>query len=178
VSVPKNPVRPTTNPAVIAPNRWVVYRKIPDLDLFVFANVDIAVHEDAIYSAIRDSSTWGELRRLLPAGEWLALTHDLFEREDEMEDEDRSHWENDDAPLRRDDLPRYDSGEYPPVRSEWLGNAEDFPNALIKAHNQTLIASPFRSVHWQIPEECAESVAATLREWGYLVELADFLEFC
>lgn len=72
----------------------------------------------------------------------------------------------------------HDDGDYPPVRSEWLGQAEDFPNVLIKAHHETLVASPYRAVHWQIPEECAESVAATLREWGYLVERTDFLEFC
>ena len=67
---------------------------------------------------------------------------------------------------------------YPPVRSEWLGQLEDFPNALIKAHNEVLVGSPFHPVHWQIPAECAETVAAFLREGGYLVERADFLEFC
>ena len=175
---PENPVRPTTNPAVIAPNRWVVYRQVPGLDLFVFASVDIAVHEDAIYSAMRAASTWGEFRRLLPAGEWARLREELFHAEDEVEDERRRRWEDDNTPLQRDHLPGYDDGDYPPVRSEWLGQAEDFPNVLIKAHHETLVASPYRAVHWQIPEECAESVAATLREWGYLVERTDFLEFC
>jgi hypothetical protein len=178
LSVPENPVRPMTNPAVIAPTRWLVYRQIPGLDLFVFADVDIAVHEDAIYSAIRASTTWGEFRRHLPAGEWARLREELFLAEDEVEDEHRSRWEDDNAPLLSEHLPGYDDGEYPPVRSEWLGSVEDFPNVLIKAHHETLAASPYRSVNWQIPEACAASVAATLREWGYLVEQADFLEFC
>jgi len=178
VSIPENSLPPTTCPAVVAPNRWIVYRQVADLDLFVFANVDIAVQEDAIYSTLRGPSTWGELRRLLPAAEWSRLTEQLFLAEDEVEPEDRSHWEDDDAPLDRDRLPGYIHGDYPLVHSEWLGKVEDFPNALIKAHYAVLFASPYRSVHWQIPAECAETVAATLRERGYLVERAEFLEFC
>ena len=177
MSIPENSPRPTTYPAVIAPNRWIVYREVCNSDLVIFANVDTAVHEDAIYSALRESDTWGEFRRRLPAGEWPAIAERLFLREDEVEDEDRSHWEDDNTPFMRD-LVQGSDDSYPPVRSEWLGQLEDFPNVLIKAHNEVLVASPFHPVHWQIPAECAEMVAAFLREGGYLVERADFLEFC
>ena len=177
MSVPDNSIRPTTLPAVIAPIRWVVYRQIPDLDLFVFADVDTAVHEDAIYRALRESDTWGEFRRRLPAGEWPAIAERLSWEEDEVEDEDRSHWEDDNAPFNRTLVQGIDDS-YPPVRSEWLGNLEDFPNAVITAYNEVLAFSPYHPVHWQIPAERAEAVAAMLREGGYLVERADFLEFC
>jgi len=177
VSIPENSFPPTTCPAVNALNRWIVYRQVAGLDLFVFANVDTAVQEDAIYSTLRGPSTWGELRRLLPAAEWSRLTEQLFLAEDEVEPEDRSHWEDDDAPLDPDRLPGYIDGDYPPVCSEWLGQLEDFPNVLINAHNQVVFASSHHPVHWQIPAERAEAVAAFLRAGGYLVERADFLEF-
>ena len=177
MSISKKSLRPTTYPAVIAPNRWIVYRDVRDANLVIFADVDTAVHEDAIYSALRESNTWGEFRRRLPAGEWPAIAERLPLGEDEVEDEDRSHWEDDNAPFMRDLVQGIDDS-YPPVRSEWLGNLEDFPNVLIKAHNEVLVFSPCHPVHWQIPAECAEAVAAMLREGGYLVERADFLEFC
>lgn len=177
MSIPENSPRPTTYPAVIAPNRWIVYREVCDGDLVIFANVDTAVYEDAIYSALRESDTWGEFRRRLPAGEWPVIAWQLSSGDDEEDDEDRSRWKDDDAPFIRDHVRGIDDC-YPPVRSEWLGQLEDFPNVLTNAHNQVLVASPFHPVHWQIPAECAEMVAAFLREGGYLVERADFLEFC
>jgi len=177
VSIPENSPRPITYPAVIAPNRWIVYRDICGADLVIFANVDTAVHEDAIYTALRESDTWGDFRRRLPAGEWAAIAERISYGDDEADDEDRSRWKDDDAPFLRERVQGIDDS-YPPVRSEWLGQLEDFPNVLIKAHNEVLVASPFHPVHWQIPAECAEMVAAFLREGGYLVERADFLEFC
>ena len=102
MSIPENSFPPTTCPAVIAPNRWIVYREIAGLDLVIFADVDTAVHEDAIYSALRESDTWGEFRRRLPAGEWPAIAERLFLGEDEVEDEDRRPWEDDNAPFMRD----------------------------------------------------------------------------
>jgi hypothetical protein len=163
---------------VIALTRWVVYRDICGTDLVIFADVDTAVHEDAIYSALRESDTWGEFRRRLPAGEWPAIAQQLAWEDDDLEeDEARSQWQDDNAPFVRK-LVQGVEDSYPPVRSRWLGNPEDFPNVLIKAHNEVLAFSPYHPVHWQIPAACAEAVAAMLREGGYLVERADFLEFC
>lgn len=176
MSIPKKSPRPTTYPAVFAPNRWVVYRDICGADLVIFADVDTAVREDAIYTALRESDTWGEFRRRLPAGEWPAIAERLSWEEDGAEDEDRSHWEDDNAPFNRALVQGIDDS-YPPVRSEWLGNLEDFPNVLIKAYNEVVAFTPYHPVHWQIPAERAEAVAALLREGGYLVERADFLEF-
>ena len=58
-----------------------------------------AVHPHAIYVALNESRTWGEFRRLLPAREWPAIEQRLFLGEDGAEDDDRSHWEEDDAPF-------------------------------------------------------------------------------
>ena len=148
------------------------------IDFLPVVDVDIAIHLHAIYGALNQSRTWGEFRRLLPAAEWPAIEQQLFLGEDEVEDEDRSHWEDDEAPFMVDRVRGIDENHYPCVGSEWLGDVGTFPDVLIAAHNKLLIASADRFILWQIPLECGETVASMLRQWGYFVERTDFLEFC
>ena len=127
---------------------------------------------------MRVSRTWGEFRQRLPVGEWPDIRRQLADPDDDPDDDARVRWEDDDAPFTQDQIPGQDTGDYPPVRSEWLGDADDFPDALTRAYHEVVLASPYRAIHWQIPEECADSVAMTLRQWGHVVEPTEFLEFC
>lgn len=173
--IPDNRSLKFSYPTTAEPLRWLVYRKVGDL--FAFVSADLAIHLDAIYRALNESRTWGEFRRDLPRGEWQEIEHRLFLSEDEVEEEDRSHWEDDDAPFLRDRVCGLDDTEYPFVDPEWLGDVEDLPNAMIAAHAQILLAPGRRFIYWHIPVEGAELAATVLRHWGYVVEETDYLSF-
>jgi hypothetical protein len=162
-------------PKIAQPLHWLVYRRVGDV--VVFSSADLAVHLDAIYRALNEARTWGEFREALPPGEWEEIEHRLFLAEDEVEEEDRSRWEDDDAPFERYRVSGVDDSDYPLVDPEWLGDVEELPNALIKAHAKILLALAPRFIHWHMSSECADPAAGMLRHWGYAVEEADYLEF-
>lgn len=171
-----------TSPATIPPARWIVYRNIrtPFCAPFltVFASVDRAVEEDALYSALKWAKTWGELRRRLPAGAWAEI-REMVDDPDADED-DRICWDEDGAPFSSSQLSGWEDGSYPPVRSEHLGLEadEDWLAVLERAYHEVVQAAPYREIHWQVPPELAERVAQHLRQWGHHVEQAEWLEFC
>ena len=171
--------REPTPPAVIAPSRWIVYRNIHSACggpfLTIFAAVDIAVYEHTLHTALRDSCSWAELRVRLPVGAWPQIKEMVDDPD--ADEEDRIRWDKDTAPYAISQIPDAEYGDYPPVRSEWLGELEGFMEALERAYTEVTLAAPYREVHWQVPPELAEDVAARLRQWGHVVERTDFLEF-
>ena len=82
-------------PVVSQPILWLVYKVDAERGaLFAFA--ETAMRSHAIQCALSDARTWGEFRRLLPAGEWADLEECLAVDEDD----DCRPWE--------DDLARFD----------------------------------------------------------------------
>jgi hypothetical protein len=86
----KNAKKPKTNDVVSvldtafntpSEQPWLVYKFAGNGGL-VFQSVHDALYDEAVHGALEEARTWGEFRRLLPAGEWEAIAERLESREE------------------------------------------------------------------------------------------------
>jgi len=133
----------------------------------VFAERGRAEYVARIYKALEGSTTWGELRRNLPDGEWedhFQLYFDEFEED----------VPDDDEPFESGDAPGQGDGDYPPwLAQEQLGW---FPPELIEKYGGDVGTSVLNGEVLDLPAVNAEQIAEDLRAMGHTVEPTD-LEF-
>lgn len=133
----------------------------------MFAERDRAVRVAQIRHAIEESSTWGEFRRGLPAGEWedrIQVYFDAAEEEPPV----------DDAPFTSDDVLGYGEGDYP----EWLLQVqlEWFPKELIEKYGGNVGDTVHNGPPLDLPADKADAIAEDLRALGHTLErrVADY----
>lgn len=130
----------------------------------VFAARWRAEYVAQIWKALRESSTWGELRRNLPPGEWEYYFQDCFEgREEDVP--------ADDEPFDAEDAPGHADGDYPP----WLAQeqVEWFPKELITKYGGDVYSSVLNGEALDLPGDKAEQIAEDLRAMGHTVSPTD-----
>jgi hypothetical protein len=133
----------------------------------VFAERGLAEYVAHIWKALNESSTWGELRRNLPPGEWEDHFQDYFEdREEDVP--------ADDEPFDADCAPGRTEGDYPP----WLAQeqVEWFPKELITKYGGDVYSTVLNGEALELPGDKAEQIAEDLRAMGHTVNPTD-LEF-
>lgn len=129
----------------------------------LFESAEVAVKCHTIQCALGDARTWGEFRRLLPAGEWAVFEECLADGED-----------NDSSPSE-DDLAQFDGalvdevmgsdyGTWPDDGNNWL------PITILVEHSKHIGFG-----RWFIDGSQADAVAEALRGAGHQVDRADFL---
>jgi hypothetical protein len=146
----------------------IVYRvEAEGPDTVVFAERWRAEYIAHIWKALEESSTWGELRRNLPPGEWEYHFQDYFEDREEDVPADDEPFDADCAPGRTD-------GDYPP----WLAQeqVEWFPKELITKYGGDVYSSVLNGEALELPADKAEQIAEDLRAMGHTVNPTD-LEF-
>jgi hypothetical protein len=128
-----------------------------------FAPRERAEYVSKIYEAMRDSATWGELRRNLPKGEWEAYFEECLE--DSPDDDDD---------FDADEVPGHVDGDYPP----WLAQEQLdwFPPELIAKYDGDVGSSVLNGPSLNLPADSAEAIADDLRALGHEVDETD-LEF-
>lgn len=133
----------------------------------VFAERWRAEYVDQIWKALLNSSTWGELRRNLPTGEWEYHFQDYFEDHEEDVPADDEPFDAECAPGRAD-------GDYPP----WLAQEQLdwFPKDLITKYGGDVYSSVLNGEALELSADKAEQIAADLRAMGHSVSPTE-LEF-
>lgn len=144
---------------------YIVYRV--DGNSVVFAERGRAEYVAHIWKALQESTTWGELRRNLPAGEWDDYFQPHF---DDYEEEAPA----DDEPFQSADAPGHQEGDYP----AWLAQEQLdwFPPKLIEKYGGDVGPSVLNGEFLELPASAAEQIAEDLRVMGHTVERTD-LEF-
>lgn len=123
----------------------------------VFAPRERAEYVAQIYTALRESSTWGEFRRKLPKGEWERYIEVVYEPVPEKD------WS-----FKPDDVPGHADGDYPP----WLAQEQLrwFPQELISKYDGEIGTSVLNGPSLNLPAENADQIADALRAMGYSVD--------
>lgn len=136
----------------------IVYRIGPES--VVFAERWRAEYVAQICEALTESSTWGELRRNLPDGEWEEYFQPHFEDYDENPPAD-------DEPFEYSDAPGSGDGDYPP----WLAQEQLdwFPQELITKHFGNVGTSVLNGEVLNLPASKAEQIADDLQAMGHTV---------
>jgi hypothetical protein len=139
----------------------------------VFESVEQALYDEAVHGALAEAQTWGEFRRMLPAGEWESIEEALCEAETSDEDDpNRLQWERARTPFDPSAIPGFNDGDYP----RW---AQQRIDDVLPADLLATFAEKQSSVHngafWFIPNDRAEALAEALRARGYRVECTPFL---
>lgn len=161
---------PTPRPVTDADSPgWLVVKYATNGGLVV-QFVEEAMYQDAIVGAIDEAKTYGELRRLLPEGEWDKIV-DRLSPPDEGE-EAVACWLEDagfdwNTPFSDSLIDGYSDGDYP----RWAQAEMDgvLPEALLKKY-ATSKSSVHNGPYWHIPHESADALIADLRALGYRVE--------
>jgi hypothetical protein len=154
--------------------RVLYFREAPHDTYLVFAPPERAHFIDQIHRAIEDSKTWGEFRKLMPAGEYQRLYEDVFSSDPEDVEEDESAREPTDSEAFPHDVPGYCDGEYPP----WLAQEQGkyLPAEVLKefaTRADTFINGSF----WRVDATRAPLIIERLTSLGYKVERREDLKF-
>ena len=155
-----------------APEGWLVYHEVGNGGL-VFDTVENALYAEALSGALEEAKTWGEFRRMLPAGEWETVEA-LLQSRSAHDDDEGAPWDEDAAPFTSSDIPGLDDGYYPEWRQADM--EEVVPEDLLETFGKRE-CSP-NGMFWLVPHEHAEALAEALRQRGYHVEEASFLRGC
>lgn len=110
--------------------RQLYYRQAPQ-GYIVFAPPERAILVDQIHRAIGESTTWGEFRKRLPAGEYKKLYGERFSADPEiLAEADDAREPADDEPFSSECVPGFSDGDYPP----WLAAEQDrcLPSSVLK----------------------------------------------
>ena len=166
----KTPDAPATTLQSEEPGEWLVYHCVGNGGV-VFDTVEGALYADAVHGALEEAKTWGEFRRLLPAGEWETVEEILSSQDDDLDPECRRWWEEDASPFGMEDIPGLSDGYYPAWRQADM--EEIVPEDLLRAFGKSE-CSP-NGEFWLVPHENAEGLAEALRLRGYHVEETSFL---
>ena len=134
-----------------------------DGDHLVFAERASAERVARIWTALEQSTTWGELRCNLPEGEWDDHFQLYFEDRDEESPADDEPFESSFAPGHLD-------GDYP----EWLRQVQLdwFPQELIDKYGRVR-PSVLNGEFLDLPPDKAEQIAEDLRTMGHTVSPTD-----
>ena len=158
--------------------KWLVFNVVEhgDRHELVIRTADQAIHDHQVYTALEDSKTWGEFRRLLPEGEWGFLCNQLMscagwhERNDEQPE---LNWQDDEAPFDANVIPGF-LLDYPRWAQQHIGKI--IPPSVLKRHGTlTPAANRNQGAFWVIPVEKTHPLVNELRRRGYHVEGAQFL---
>lgn len=138
----------------------LVYKE--HLDHLVFAERAQAERVEQIWTALRESTTWGEFRRNLPEGEWEDHFLDFFDNDEDIP--------ADDEPFDAMCVPGHADGDYP----EWLCQAQLdwFPKELIEKYGD-VCTSVFNGEFLELPLDKAQQIVCDLRALGHKVALTD-----
>lgn len=140
----------------------IVYRVGGDgYDGVLFAKRESAERVAQIRGALFSSTTWSDLRRSLPEGEWEDHFETFFHE-----------WEqSDDGLFDPDCAPGVEDGDYP----EWLLRSmlDWFPAELIQKYGGSLRRTTLNGDALELPADKAEEIAAELRAMGHSVEQTD-----
>lgn len=139
----------------------LVYKE--HLGHLVFAERVRAERVAQIWTALMQSTTWGELKRSLPEGEW----EDYFEAYFEDNDEEVPA---DDEPFEAGCAPGHDDGDYP----DWLRQVQLdwFPKELIDKYGD-VCPSVLNGEFLDLPSDKAEQIVRDLRALGHTVAPTD-----
>jgi hypothetical protein len=154
------------------PVGWLVYKFAANGGV-VFDSAEQAVYDEAVQGALAEAQTWGEFRRMLPAGEWASIEEALREAETGDEDDpDPRPWERPSTPFDPSAIPGFSDGDYP----RWAQQSMDevLPADLLAAFAEKQ-ASVHQGWFWFIPHDRAEELVEALRARGYRVEHTPFL---
>jgi hypothetical protein len=154
--------------------RVLYFRRAPHDTYLVFAPPERALYIDQIHRAIEESSTWGEFRKRLPAGEYHKLYEDQFSSDPDVIAEDENTREPEDGEGFPRDVPGYCDGDYPP----WLAQeqAKYLPADVLKefaTRDQSVINGSF----WRVDAARAKLIIERLTNLGYKVEQREDLKF-
>jgi len=150
------------------------FTRAPHDTALVFAVPERAQFIDAIRRAIEESSTWGEFRLRLPAGEYQKLFEWQFSSDPQIIAEDDSTREPADDDGFPGDVPGYSEGDYPP----WLAFEQGLylPADVLKEF-ATREQSSINGSFWRIDDSRLESIIERLSRQGYQVERRPDLKF-
>lgn len=147
-----------------------------------------------IERAIESASTWGELKGLLPAGEFEQLKHwysnggeyvfydgstHLFISPQQLSeliaDIGLDQFESDylirsDHPFSSGELPGYDEGDYPPFLE--LDQDKFLPRAFCHKYGKR-VSSFISGSWWEFPASKYDEMKGYLASYGFSVELAE-----
>lgn len=134
------------------------------VDSVVFAERQRAERVAQISDALENSTTWGEFRRALPAGEWEQRFQAYYDDAEEQPPADED-------PFDAEEIPGYTEGDYP----EWLRQVqlEWFPRDLIVKYGGAVGVTVHNGPVLDLPGDKAEQIAADLRALGHTVERSD-----
>jgi hypothetical protein len=155
--------------------RLLYYREAPHDSYLVFAPRERALFVDQLHRAIKESTTWGEFRKRMPAGEYQRLYEDIFSSDPDVIAEGEDAREPaDKEPFTSDCVPGYSDGDYPP----WLAQEQDLylPSELLRefaTRADTFINGSF----WRLDPKNVALVVERLRVLGYQAERREDLKF-
>lgn len=148
---------------------WLVVKYAANEALVVQDAAD-AVYQEAIIGALTEARTYGEFRRMLPAGEWdevidrLHMIEEWEDREDDWLDDKRFDWN---TPFDSECVSGFSEGDYPAWSQAELD--EILPKALLRKY-ATRAVSVHNGGYWHIPHESAPALIADLQALGFHVD--------
>lgn len=154
--------------------RLLYYRQAPQ-GYMVFAPPERAIFVDQIHRAIGESTTWGEFRKRMPAGEYQRLYEDIFSSDsDVIAEADDAREPADDEPFSSDCVPGFSDGDYPP----WLAPEQDryLPSSILNEF-ATRESSHVNGNFWWFDVERIALITESLQRLGFKVDLRDDLMF-
>jgi hypothetical protein len=172
-SIPPRPSTPdATDSHAQEPVGWLVYKLAANGGV-VFDSVKHALVDEAVNGALAEAQTWGEFRKMLPAGEWDSIEDALREAHTfDEDDSDPPFWERPSTPFDPAFIPGFSDGDYPRWAQQRMDDVlpgdllEEFAEQRSSIHNGSF---------WFIPHDRADALAEALRSRGYRVEHTPFL---
>ena len=151
------------------------YREAPHDSYLVFAPPERALFIDQVHRAIQESTTWGEFRKRMPAGEYQRLYEEIFSSDpDVLAEAEEAREPADDKPFTSGCVPGFSDGDYPP----WLAPEQDayLPSELLRefaTRADTFVNGSF----WRLDPKNVALIVERLRVLGYRVERREDLKF-
>ena len=148
--------------------RLLYYRQAPHDSYLVFAPPERALLIDQVHRAIQGSTTWGEFRKRMAAGEYQRLYKDIFSSDPDVIGESEDAREPaDDRPFTSACVPGFSDGDYPP----WLAPEQDsyLPSELSREFATRANTFVNRSF-WRVDPKNVALIVERLKVLGYQAE--------
>jgi hypothetical protein len=161
---------------MMSPDQRILYfRKAPHDTYLVFVPPERALYVDQLHRAIKESSTWGEFRKRLPAGEYQKLYEDQFSDDPAfIEEHEDAREPADNDGFSAECVPGYSDGDYPP----WLAaeQGQYLPLEVLKEFSSRA-DSAINGSFWRLDATQVAAIVERLTNLGYKIEQRNDLKF-